>query len=486
MGNILAILGDPTGAHILEWLKTIPNNGLLLLHGVLGSEYLLPTSPESLAEVLTRQAYDFEKPSSLRRYVQHFSGGGLLFEEGLKHKERKKTVMMAFQQPHINKLKPMLSSKSQQLVECLRAACLATTDCVEQNVTVIDVTSWVSRMTLDAAGLFALDYDFRFLIQENEDIFASYKQITTRLNGLQFIRYSFLPSWLNQLLSSKSDTEVRFAAAYLRDAVSKIVHERFELARHDNKLQFGFLNQMILSGKFTPSECVDHVLFILSAGYVCFSLHINLHRLESDLICSSETTAITICWAIYNLAERPNLQSSLRDELYRSKMNTSHNDDTSYENLPLLNAVCNETPRLYPAVPMVVRKAIRETYTNGHLVPAGTYIALALAAINRSPHLWGPESEQFIPERWIVNTINGSKIDNSGGSGSTYSNLTFLQGPRGCTGKLFAKEEIRRTVAAFVENFELTSGQDAEPEIEGFSTAWPKGGISIGLIPLTR
>ena len=75
---------------------TIPNNGLLLLHGLLGSEYLLPTSPESLADVLTHQAYDFEKPSSLRRYVQHFSGGGLLFEEGIKHKERKKLVMPAF------------------------------------------------------------------------------------------------------------------------------------------------------------------------------------------------------------------------------------------------------------------------------------------------------------------------------------------------------------------------------------------------------
>jgi len=167
-------------------------------------------------------------------------------------------------------------------------------------------------------------------------------------------------------------------------------------------------------------------------------------------------------------------------------LNTCQNDDESYENLPLLNAVCSETLRLYPPVPMVVRKAVRKTNINGHSVPAGTYIAIAPAAINRSPQLWGPDSEQFIPERWIVNTIYGPEIDNTGGSKSTYSNLTFLQGPRGCTGKLFAKEEIRRTIAVLVENFKLTSGQDRDPEIAGFSTAWPKGGIFIGITPLNK
>ena len=160
----------------------------------------------------------------------------------------------------------------------------------------------------------------------------------------------------------------------------------------------------------------------------------------------------------------------------------SKESDKTYEDLPLLNAVCNESLRLYPAVPIIVRKAIRDTHINGQSVPGGTYVAISPLAINRSPYLWGPESELFIPERWI--DTNSCRIDPTGGSKFAYSNLTFLQGPRGCTGKLFAKEEIRRTVAILVQNFELTLGQDIEPEIEGFSTAWPKGGISIGIIPL--
>jgi len=259
-------LGDPSGAHILKWLKTIPNNGLLLLHGVLGSEYLLPTSPESLTDVLTRQAYDFEKPSSLRHYVQHFSGGGLLFDEGITHKDRKKTVMPAFQQSHINKLKPVLSSKPQQLVQRLKAIHSITCNSAELNVVVVDIASWLIRMTLDTVGIFALEHDFRFLMDENEDIFASYKQITARVNKQQFIRYSFLPRWFNKLFSSKLDTQVRLAAESLHNAVSQIVNKKYELARQNNKLQLGFLNQMVLAGNFTPSETVDHVLFVLSAG----------------------------------------------------------------------------------------------------------------------------------------------------------------------------------------------------------------------------
>lgn len=267
MGNAQAIIGDPTGAQILEWLKSIPNTGLILLHGFFGSKYLLPTTPESLADVLTHRAYDFEKPSSVRRYVQHFSAGGLAFEEGSKHKQRKKVVMPAFQQLHINQLKPVLSSKSQQLVESLYAIHSATADSLKQKPAIVDITSLVIRMTLDIAAVFALEHDFQFLVGKNEDLFTSYMRIAARNSKLQFIRYSFFPSWLNRIFPSISDARVRLAAASLRDAVSQIVNERYrEKIDNNGYLQLGLLNQMVLSEEFTPSDCVDHVLFVLSAA----------------------------------------------------------------------------------------------------------------------------------------------------------------------------------------------------------------------------
>ena len=114
-------------------------------------------------------------------------------------------------------------------------------------------------MTLDVAGIFALEHDLWFLMRENEDVFTSYKKITARVDKQQFIHYSFLPQRLNELFSSKLDSQVRSAAASLRNTVSQIVNERYELASQSNNLQLGFLNQMVLSGNFTPSESVDYV-----------------------------------------------------------------------------------------------------------------------------------------------------------------------------------------------------------------------------------
>ena len=53
--------------------------------------------------------------------------------------------------------------------------------------------------------------------------------------------------------------------------------------------------------------------------------------------------------------------------------------------MPFLTAVCNETLRLYPTVPITVRDAVHNTTILGHPIPRNTQILLVPWAINRPP-----------------------------------------------------------------------------------------------------
>lgn len=129
--------------------------------------------------------------------------------------------------------------------------------------------------------------------------------------------------------------------------------------------------------------------------------------------------------------------------------------------MPLLNAICAETIRLYPSVPITPRVTTCDTWILDTFVPQGTDVIISPRAINRSTRLWGPDANSFVPDQW-TNRETG-KFDSHGNSTSVYSMLTFLHGKRGCIRSEYAKAELRSMVAAMVCNFHLDVLDPDEP-----------------------
>jgi cytochrome P450 len=150
--------------------------------------------------------------------------------------------------------------------------------------------------------------------------------------------------------------------------------------------------------------------------------------------------------------------------------------------MPYLNAVCNEVLRMFPTIPVTARFAIRDTTIAGHFIPKDTVIMVIPWAINRHPALWGPDSEEFVPERWIDES---GRATMSGGADSNYSFLTFLHGPRSCIGERFARAELRALLAALVGSFELQMADPNEKIVVGGTvTSKPKDGMKLKLKPV--
>lgn len=112
LNNSFALYDDPIGSQILQWVDEIPNEGLLHFHGLLGSEYLIPTSIDCLKDVLIRRADDFTMPNGFRRYFSRFVGQSLLVEEGDRHKQLKRLFAPVLQHAQLEIIRKCVEQKS--------------------------------------------------------------------------------------------------------------------------------------------------------------------------------------------------------------------------------------------------------------------------------------------------------------------------------------------------------------------------------------
>jgi cytochrome P450 len=89
------------------------------------------------------------------------------------------------------------------------------------------------------------------------------------------------------------------------------------------------------------------------------------------------------------------------------------------------------------------------------------------------PSVWGADSAQFRPERWLDPTGPAQQV-------SQYSYMPFSRGPRDCIGSRFALLEAKTILAMCYRNFEFCRPPGAPAEEVLMSiTAHPKHGVPL-------
>ena len=152
-------------------------------------------------------------------------------------------------------------------------------------------------------------------------------------------------------------------------------------------------------------------------------------ELVTLLLAGHETTATAVAWAVERLVRHPRQLRRLVAEIER---------DESDE---YMTAVVNETLRVRPVVPVVVRMLTRELRVGGYELPAGTRVVPSIYLTNRSPLAY-EDPEEFRPERFLDE------------GPETFSWIPFGGGIRRCIGASFAQLEMKlilRTVLSELE-----------------------------------
>ncbi|KAL4961883.1 cytochrome P450 [Aspergillus stella-maris] len=466
------IFDDPRGRLPLEWMKTVPNDGLIHFRDLLNQSQLLATNHQALLDIMSTNTYDFEKPWRAREFLARIIGFGLILSEGAAHKKQRRALTPSFHMKNVRAMYTLMWDKTDQLLEELdkevgQHPMEGTSP--EKGWGKVEMSVWASRLTLDIIGPAAMGRDFRSLQNSENKVADSFLAILEPTKEkMAFLAINFiLPQWFARRIPWRLNQVVDNEIGYLRDICWDIVHEK-RAALNESKatpaeLEADILGSMMLSGDFTDDELVDQMLTFLAAGH--------------------ETTASALTWTCYLLSLHPEIQEKLRAEIRAAIPSSTHPiTHSDLEPLPLLNGVCQEVLRLYPTVPATIREAVRDTTVAGKHVPKGTKLVLCPYAINRSPEFWGGDGDEFRPERWVDTdaTTGERSVNNNGGAATNYAQITFLHGQRSCIGKDFARAELRCAVAGVVGAFEFAM-QDPKQEIHiaGAVTTKPVEGMHL-------
>ncbi|KII89804.1 hypothetical protein PLICRDRAFT_39976 [Plicaturopsis crispa FD-325 SS-3] len=193
------------------------------------------------------------------------------------------------------------------------------------------------------------------------------------------------------------------------------------------------------------------------------------------MIAGRDTTASTLTFAVYLLAEHPQFLARLRTEVLE---HVGPDRRPSYEDLrqmKLLRAFINETLRLYPAVPFNQRTAERATTwaptssaraSQPYYIPAHTTSIYSVFLMHRRKDLWGPDADEFDPDRWLDSRV--ARVTKN-----PFMFLPFNAGPRICLGQQFAYNETSFMLIRFLQAFSgVTLAPEAHPVEARTPEAW--------------
>ncbi|KAL0863228.1 hypothetical protein Bca101_042346 [Brassica carinata] len=184
------------------------------------------------------------------------------------------------------------------------------------------------------------------------------------------------------------------------------------------------------------------------------------------IVAGTDTTAVTLEWAMANLLNHPDVLAKAKSELNNavsSKGRLMEESDTS--TCTYLNKVISETLRLYPAGPMLVPHASSaDCKVAGYDIPRGTWLFINAWAIQRDPKVWD-EPEAFKPERFDHEELK------------TYHGkfLAFGLGRRACPGMGLAQLVLNLGLGSLIQCFDWERDEDMAVDMsEGKGLTMPK------------
>lgn len=157
-----------------------------------------------------------------------------------------------------------------------------------------------------------------------------------------------------------------------------------------------------------------------------------------------ETTALSLSWTWYLLAQHPEVAARLAAEV--DALGTR---SLAFEDLPKLaytETVVLESMRLCPPVYTIGREALEPCTLGGYHVPAGTTLLMSQWVLHHDPRFW-EEPDRFLPERWTE--ANEQRRPR-------FAYFPFGAGPRVCIGNHFALMETVLVLATIAAKYRFT------------------------------
>uniref|UniRef100_A0A8R1Y8P0 Cytochrome P450 n=1 Tax=Pristionchus pacificus TaxID=54126 RepID=A0A8R1Y8P0_PRIPA len=170
------------------------------------------------------------------------------------------------------------------------------------------------------------------------------------------------------------------------------------------------------------------------------------------LLAGYDTTSITVSRVIHFLANNPNIQNRLMEEVD----DVIGNEDYDLEdigNLSYMDAVIKETLRHHPlGSGFTTRECTEACEIGGYRFEEGDSIIADTWSLQMDEEIWGDDEEEFRPERWLEDaTVDRAAF------------LAFGGGPRICIGMKQALIESKVVLIELMKKFTIEATENTNP-----------------------
>ncbi|WP_372345586.1 cytochrome P450 [Streptomyces sp. KL116D] len=179
-------------------------------------------------------------------------------------------------------------------------------------------------------------------------------------------------------------------------------------------------------------------------------------QVVSLVVAGAENVAKTLTWTFQLLAEHPEHESRLSEEL-ESVTGGRPVAFGDIKELAYMRNLITESMRIRPAVWILTRLAAVDTTLGGYRIPAGSDIVYSPLAMQRDPRAFH-DHLAFDPDRWLPERAADV---------TPAAHAPFSVGNRKCPGDHFSMAELSLVLGAVVQKWRVTpaAGADGTPRI---------------------
>lgn len=386
--------------------------------------------PDDIEYVVSSNAKNFFKAMSLRsNFFHRLVGNGLLTSEGETWKRQRRLAQPAFHRQRINSYAQVMVDFTERMMSTWKEG------------EVRDIHRDMMRLTLEIVVRTLFNAD---VSQDSDKVGRVLAAIVQPFASQATIKWI-----LDNRLPTPTHRRFHREARQIDDIVYRIIAERRASGRDQGDLLSMLLQAHDEDGsQMTDQQLRDEVMTLFLAGH--------------------ETTALTLSWIWYLLAQNPQAEQKFHAELAEVLGGRL----PAVEDLPSLkyvDMIAREAMRLYPPAYGLGREAIEDCEIGGYHVPRKTQVFMFQWATQRDPRFFD-EPDRFYPERWSNDFIERLP---------KYAYFPFGGGPRFCIGSSFAMMEIALVLATIGQRFRLGLVSDHPVSLLPAMSLRPKDGIKV-------
>lgn len=398
---------------------------------------VVTTNPDYIQHVVQKNNKNYHKSPVVKEILGKQLGNGLLTSDGDYWLQQRRLIQPGFYKQRLAELISIMTHETHIFCNEIEAQMHLNPE--------VDVLKAMMNITFRVVSkaLFSTALDNVQLQRVDEIITHLQQYVVTQA------RQPYLMPWL------KLTGRVKFYES-LRAETDEIVYGIIRQRREENR-EYNDLLDMLLNARYEDTgegmndkQLRDESMILITAGH--------------------ETSANALSWALYLIAQHPDIEQKILEEV----SSVVGNNEITFDDLPKLSytrQVIQEVMRLYPPAWIIDRIALDDDEIGGYHIAKDTIMLLFIYGTHHSAKYW-KDPEVFNPDRFSKENMKDMP---------NYAYFPFGGGPRLCIGNNFALFEMQIVLAYLLRRFTFTLQPNQNIDLQPLVTLRPRYGIKMNI-----